>query len=231
LPRYQPVRATDARDLETKLGRPRVFFFDRPSTGALTLASICEKLGAMIFFEVAGVGDRKQLRAALEVAHVVKYAQERAGALQGLRTAKGPLLEVETRGARGLRFRGGHGGARSEWTEMGPFVIDDLRDAAGAGDWCAAGIIDKLGRSGASGLRKSGPSAVESALRYGQALAAVNCGFEGARGGMYGASKDELQARVAELAENARPQQRVFSRTNPAYTTSTVPICPRCPDA
>lgn len=60
-----------------------------------------------------------------------------------------------------------------------------IRDTAGAGDWCTAGIIDGLFRSGAASLDSLTDRQVNKAIRFGQAASAWACGFEGARGGMY----------------------------------------------
>jgi hypothetical protein len=52
--------------------------------------------------------------------------------------------------------------------------VGDLRDAAGAGDWCTAGIIDLLGPLGPQSLESADHAVVEAAVRRGQAMAARN---------------------------------------------------------
>ena len=53
-----------------------------------------------------------------------------------------------------------------------------------SGDWCTAGLLAKLAAGGQERMRGAGAEGVREALRYGQALAAWNCAFEGARGGI-----------------------------------------------
>src|ERR1035441_567329 len=77
-------------------------------------------------------------------------------------------------------------------------------DAAGSGDWCTAGILDKLGKSGLRGLRTINRNMLNSALAYGQALAAWNCRFEGARGGMYVESKLKFHSSVKQILDGAQ---------------------------
>jgi fructokinase len=57
-----------------------------------------------------------------------------------------------------------------------------MMDAAGAGDWCSVGLLHVLAQKGAQGLVAAQKGDVERALRLGQALAGLSCGFEGARG-------------------------------------------------
>jgi fructokinase len=63
--------------------------------------------------------------------------------------------------------------------------VPSLKDSAGAGDWCTAGIIHMLGQRGIAGLNAVKGTDLKHALEFGQALAAWNCQYEGARGGMY----------------------------------------------
>ena len=55
-------------------------------------------------------------------------------------------LEIITLGEEGLDYRFKNG----KWIHSEPINIDGLIDSAGAGDWCSAGIIEKL-----SGMEKS----------------------------------------------------------------------------
>ena len=51
------------------------------------------------------------------------------------------------------------------------------------------------------GLRKTNRRLLREAVRYGQALAAWNCRFEGARGGMYERSRAEFAEEVEEFKQ------------------------------
>ena len=106
-------------------------------------------------------------------------------------------VEIETIGANGLRLRLGGNRGTGEWNGLRAFSAPVLLDAAGAGDWTTAGIIHSLVVRGMSAEQAvANFDAVVSATKFGQALAAINCGFEGARGLMYVATA----RRVLKLA-------------------------------
>jgi len=200
LPTYRPVVTAAAEKVVGKLGKPRVFFMDRVSRGALVLARAWKDQGALIVFEPAGLGEPRMFREALEVAHVLKYSHERVRALRGIANCGRPLLEIETLGAEGLRYRSNIEGARTKgWEKLEAFDMSELRDAAGSGDWCTAGVLHRLAQKGSSGVLKSTRAQVEEALRFGQALAAWNCGYEGARGGMYAVEKATFRQQVESV--------------------------------
>jgi len=77
------------------------------------------------------------------------------------------------------------------WVRCKPHKLNRHVDTAGAGDWCTAGSLSVLGRNGANAFNQIGTTKLLSAISFGQALAAWNCGFHGARGGMYLVSTDE----------------------------------------
>jgi fructokinase len=60
-----------------------------------------------------------------------------------------------------------------------------MKDASGCGDWTSAGIISRICNRRVEDLKNISEQTLISGLKYGQALAAWNCGFEGARGGRY----------------------------------------------
>ena len=66
---------------------------------------------------------------------------------------------------------------------------------------------------------------LSKALRYGQALAAWNCAFEGARGGMYLVEPREFQNQI-EAIMNGRPVLRAVVRHE---STEPSVACPACP--
>lgn len=203
LPGYAPVPAAAITPHLEELPATSIFFFDRVSRGALTLARAAQAKGAIIFFEPSGVGEPKLFQEALTIAHIVKYSQERMKTLgewfddeAGQPSAR--LLEIETLGRGGLKYRTRLPADRTQdWRHVDAYPVPTLRDAAGCGDWTTAGIIDKIGREGLDGLRRMPMATLASAVRHGQALAAWNCGYEGARGGMYSVASAEL-ARIAD---------------------------------
>lgn len=233
LPGYKPVLASAAERLASQLGRPQVFFFDRVSRGALDLVKACVDRGALIVFEPSGIGDPKLFREAWSVAHVVKYSHERLRDIADLELGHaehaGVLLEVETLGAQGLRYRTRLPKiARNGWTPMAPHMPLTLKDAAGAGDWCTAGILSRLARGGATGFRRTTSEKLEDALRYGQALAAWNCGFEGARGGMYQVDKRTFQRQVDAVLSGREAAPITVTALEPSVAEFLKSLCPTC---
>ncbi len=229
LPGYQPVLATAAKRIVPGLGTPKVFFLDRVSRGALVLARACIAKGALVFFEPAGFGEPHLFREALALAHILKYCHERVRSFQGIGNGKGPLLEIETLGAEGLRYRSRIEGARTDgWKRIEAFEVTDLRDAAGAGDWCTAGIIHRLAQQGLGGLIKARHSQVEDALRFGQALAAWNCGYKGARGGMYAVQKKKFRLQVESIISQDGSRLPKREVATAVVRKAFECICPRC---
>lgn len=184
LPSYKPVLAKKVPDLKITKLNSKVFYFDKVSAGNIELAKEHKKNGALIFFEPSGIKDIKQFRECLKVADILKYSNERLVNLDELLIDTNVLLEVETLGSDGLRYRKNFG-KKSNWKKLKPYKIDFIKDAAGSGDWCSVGIIAKLGRNGLTSFLKATKKELEDALNFGQALAALNCKFEGARGLMY----------------------------------------------
>lgn len=229
LPRYRSVLVSAARRIAQSVAalEPKVFFLDRVSRGALLLAEACGRRGAVVVFEPTSIGDPAHFAEALELAHIVKYAHDRIGELPELPTGNAALVEVQTLGARGLRFRTRLGKSREEtgaWRLLPAFEVHELADAAGSGDWCTAGLLHVLCQDGLVGLRASAAEQVQEGLRFGQALAAWNCGFEGARGGMYQVSRRRFRAEVrAILAQGVvLPRRQPRPTLSPAADTDAV---------
>jgi len=87
----------------------------------------------------------------------------------------------------------------SDWEYLETYKVDNLKDEAGSGDWCTAGIIHLLGQEGVRSLKKARNEHILKVLSFGQALAALNCRFEGARGGMYSLHPTQLKAAVKDI--------------------------------
>lgn len=199
-PGFKPVLASVAEEITQQISSPEVFFFDRATPGGLLLAKSCAERGALVVFEPSSVGNPVLFRQAWDVSHVVKYSHERLSELPEVGVEGGPRLQVETLGEAGLRYRKvSPGGSGGRWTELKAFPVEQVRDTAGSGDWCTAGIIDRGGRKGAKGLFRLPENELRAAVRYGQALAAWNCAFEGARGGMYDVDRATFEREVSQL--------------------------------
>jgi fructokinase len=188
---------SEAASIAEKLPTHSVFYFDRVAPGTLELAQKSRANGALVVFEPSGIKDERLFAECLKAAHVVKYANDRIEGVHDIVAKAKVPVEIETLGAKGLRLRVRAHGRAGAWNELPAFSAPALRDAAGAGDWTTAGIIHSLmSNRAAADAAVADVDAVVLATQQGQALAALNCGFEGARGLMYVADAK----RVIELA-------------------------------
>lgn len=200
LPSYRAVIASSVRACLPRMIRGQVFFFDRVSRAALILAKQSFEQGALIVFEPSCSQDPQLFQEALALTHILKYSHERSSKLQPLlaKAKHAPLLEIETLGAEGLRFRHHlHRYNARSWQRLDAYVLKEFRDPSGAGDWCTAGIIHRLGEGGVSAFRRTTSKQLQDTLAFAQALAAWNCRYEGARGGMDFTHPDMLFKEVA----------------------------------
>lgn len=198
LPWYKAVRAASVPDLTPRLPKADVFYFDRTSRGAVTLAQNARADGALVVFEPSSESEPNLLTEALSSSHIVKIASDRMSGNEAFRDATTPLLLIETLGAGGLRYARG-GRKRRRWKELPAFKVTELRDTAGAGDWCTAGIISILGTLGPEAVEGISETALEAAFRRGQAMAAWTCYYDGARGGMYSSAKLEFEQAIEDI--------------------------------
>lgn len=200
LPWYKAVRVADVAGLVPKLPTPHVFFFDRTSRGALSLAMESRDRGAIVVFEPSAASDPNHLQEALDLSHIVKVSSDRLASNEAVLTSNAPRIVIETLGNAGLKLRyknSASEGGNKKWHQLRPVPTESLRDTAGAGDWCTAGIIYMLGAMGAKGLDDITLDEVQQAIRVGQAMASWTCGFDGPRGGMYTVSKLDFLTSVS----------------------------------
>jgi len=226
LPSFQPITRTVVDSIAPHLASAKVFFMDRLSRGILDLAALAAKNGALIMYEPSGVAEPRLLREAIELAHVLKYADARLSEIEKAWTERAATaIEIQTMGDRGLRYRHKLGSKRSNWLSIPAINAPRLVDTCGSGDWFSAGLLTEIFRLQPEGLSKLKAGQLTQALQYGQALAAWNCGFEGARGGMYASTKSVFQKQIAKLLEGGTPAL-------PASTKATVEAeslaCPAC---
>jgi fructokinase len=173
------------------------------------------------------VGDERLFREALGLSHVLKHSHERLSGIGERLRNVAPLLEIETLGAEGLRYRlRGPSGGR-EWRVLDAYGISGVTDTVGAGDWCTAGLIHELGGDGAAGLVNANRAAVEGALRRGQALAALTCAHEGARGGMYAMDKRQFRAAIKKILDGGSPSSRT-ELPDAGLQELWKAVCPAC---
>jgi sugar/nucleoside kinase (ribokinase family) len=229
LPGYQPVAAGVVRRTTANLPIASVCFLDRVSRGAITLAEWFREHGAVVFFEPSAAGDPNLMKEALGLAHIVKYSHERSLELSRSISNSRPLLEIETLGTDGLRYRSRLNTCRkANWQHLDPFEVQRAKDTAGAGDWCSAGIIDKLAVAGSATFGRVSADCVDAALRYGQALAAWNCRFEGARGGMYNRDKATFLQEVDQILSKRSIGSTIADRPPRRVQHILKRLCPSC---
>lgn len=203
--RYRPVRLTDADAASSALPSAQVFYFDRVAAGNLELARRAHAAGALVVFEPASVNDRRLFLECLRLTHIFKYSHARFDSHAGMVSEALVPIVIETMGAEGLRVTVRRKGRVTLSENMPALPAPRLTDAAGSGDWCTAGLIHRIltERLSTEDISDAG-AVITRALRFSQALATINCAFEGARGVMYRMSRDKLVRDAAALAEGRR---------------------------
>jgi sugar/nucleoside kinase (ribokinase family) len=202
LPSFRPVPRRDLGAVLADAPSPEVFFFDRCSRSSIDMAERFRDGGAIIVFEPSSYGDPDLFEEAAALAHIVKYSQERWKGRKALAPSDRNWLVIETLGQDGLRYSCKLPNYRTRtWEHMAGQPLEMHKDTAGAGDWCTAGLIACLGKGGAEGMMRLREQDIRFALERGQSLAAWNCGYEGARGGMYNSQREKLE----ELAKTIAP--------------------------
>lgn len=226
LPNYSPVTLKAAQQVKEQVKASDLYFFDRVSPGALDLARHFKSLGAIVFFEPSATGDPKHFEEAIKLADVVKYSEQRFASVitDGIKKHR-PFLEIQTQGENGLRYRTK---TRVTWAQLPAFETEDVKDTCGCGDWTTAGIINSLCRDGKAALIKHSAEYLKQGLRYGQALGAWNCGFEGARSGMYALSKPAFKKEITSILDGGTQKTRTKSTKTKIENVSDG-LCPACP--
>lgn len=212
LPSYKPClsKAVDSI-IETGI-IPNVFYFDRINRALINLAKEYKDKGAIIFFEPSSMKDLKGFNECLALADVVKFSHDRISGYEKSYATGQCFLEIQTLGNEGLKFRTK---SSIEWLNLPGYTIDNIVDSAGAGDWCTAGIIMNLFPAGAK-LHSLSKEDIVNALQFGQALSALNCTFEGARGLMYNIGRNDLILSVQHVL-NSR-LKKIPQRSRPSLT-------------
>lgn len=228
LPSYRPVLVETVQSLKDDMPRASAFFTDRVSRSILNLAEHCKKGGAVVVFEPSGVGDPALFTEMVQICDVLKYSDQRAKSFSDLLVDNGAQLEVQTLGDEGLRFLLRGRRKTKTWAALSSFDVD-VKDTAGAGDWTTAGLIHQLFGDGREALKSLTKSNVTEAFHYGQALAAVNCQFEGARGAMYQVPRQRFLDKVRELIrEGSRGRSLVKVESPTVGRVVPTKVCPHC---
>ena len=104
-PGFQPVTSSSVANVVADGPAPEVLFIDRVSRSAILLAEALSSRGTVIFFEPSGVGNPAHFGEILNLAHIVKYSDHRLADLGDLVWGPQMVLEMQTLGRGGLRFR------------------------------------------------------------------------------------------------------------------------------
>lgn len=200
LPKFRPILDRESKEIIKEMPASKVFYFDRLARSSITLAKENQSQGTLIIFEPSGVKDEKLFSEALQVSDVVKYSHERLGHAKELIYEADVPLVIETLGEDGLEYRLKSIGKKTIKRKSKPaYVIENLKDSAGAGDWCTAGIIHLLGSSGREGFLRATEQEIDDAIKFGQALAALKCRYEGPRGNMYSISRQKFKKLTLDI--------------------------------
>jgi fructokinase len=189
-----------ASDVAEDAPVPQVFFFDRATLLNARLASHFRDKGSLIVFEPSTKTLDAEFWRCVSLSHVVKYASDRIDRLGGKSTN---FLEIRTYGAEGLRFRMP---SSSEWSLLPSIAVPFVADTSGSGDWCTAGALYWFMRTGLAAHRAS-QREISLALRFGQALAAMNCMFEGARAMASSRDAQDLVEIACQLMNNHNAEE------------------------
>ena len=200
LPRYRPLPKKYAERITPQLPTAKVFYFDRAEPSSLLLATAMREKGSIVFFEPSSCRDDTLFTACLAVSDIVKYSVDRIPKPPRNPASKSPRLEIQTQGDDGLRYRLKMAtNFPGPWRSLSAFPVRDYKDATGCGDWCSAGIISRLCGQGRQHFKRLTENKIVHGIRFGQALAAINCEYGGARGPMYQMTRIALMAQVQKL--------------------------------
>lgn len=214
LPSYKPVLSSAVESITKKQIKANVFYFDRVSRSTIDLAKFYKKNGALIIFEPSSYKDDKQFQECLRIVDIIKFSSDRITNYSDLFPKSIVPLEIETLGSEGLQYR--RKGNNKGWKKIAPFTLNTIIDTAGAGDWCTAGIINELGQNGIKSFSSATVKDIEKALTIGQALGALNCIYDGARGIMYNMEYSMLNNLISKITSN-----KYFSKI-PVQTNSKI---------
>ena len=229
LPHYRPILVNEISSLIEVLPIPQVFYFDRISKSNFELASFLKSQGSIIFFEPSGIKKSVLFEKCLQISDIVKYSEERIEQIT-MPDKSSILLEIQTLGETGLRYKYFHHTAgKNKWITLKAYPVDEFSDSAGSGDWCSAGIIHFLGKHGKKGLTNLKEKEIEKALNYSQALASLNCMFDGARGLMYSnLSNIDIENAVLKIQKKMSTVDILESQKDIKIQKTMQLICKNC---
>ncbi len=225
LPPYKPALLKSV-DMITELQRTsEYFYFDRVQPSSIKLAKAYKKNGAIIFFEPSGINNLDLFKECLEISDIVKISVDRVDRSRELIQQTNIPLTVVTLGDQGLQYKLGD---QKSWEQLDPYNIKHSQDTAGAGDWCSAGIIHSFFKLGIREINSASRSSIEDCLMFGQAMGALNCYYQGARGAMYNLSSETFFEYLSCIIENKHFEHNEINRSSTHDLPTLSNVCPTC---
>ncbi len=193
--------------------KPNVVYMDRATTIGIEIAEYYKGKDVLVFFEPSTVGNDPELfHRALDVADIVKYADDRLEDLEAYDRSH-IFVEICTMGSKGLKYRAPSLG--KEWVTLDAFSSPEVVDTSGAGDWCTSGMLYHLFQSDPNcTIAKINFNNLNRALRFGQALSALNCMTMGARGLAKALPKSKIY-KLAESLQKTKLEARSLFGSDP----------------
>ncbi len=205
LPSYKPMLGKSVNGLIKKVPKASVFYFDRVNRSSIDLAKYYKEQGSLIFFEPSSLKENKQFHECIELAHIIKFSSERINDYASIFEEQRVPLEIVTFGKDGIQYRYSQRLDSVEWLSMPSYQVSNVVDSAGSGDWFSAGLISMVAEGGVKTFEKCKDVDIIQALNFGQALGALNCYFEGARGLMYNLNINQIQLLVEKIQSKEIP--------------------------
>jgi sugar/nucleoside kinase (ribokinase family) len=171
----EPRTLNSAKDFHNGLAYIVTKNGEHVSRSSISLAEAATKRGAIIYFEPSAVSQKRLFDEVMQLAHIVKYSQDRLFDFGELDWRPQMLLEVRTLGRGGLRFRTTLDSSQKRRMNLEAIQPLRVKDTAGCGECLSGGLINSLCRDGLGALKECTFDQVLGALAFEQGLAAWNC--------------------------------------------------------
>ena len=122
-PRYKPILNSKIDIVKSKQPIANVFYFDRINRGTIELAKYNKEKGALIFFEPSSIGNIKLFKECLETSDIIKFSSERIKNYSEIFPVQQSILEIQTCGQEGLKYRFSIHKNLRKWKKLESFKI------------------------------------------------------------------------------------------------------------
>jgi fructokinase len=190
--RWRSIDEEQVSSARRRLKAASVFYTDRLSPIIVDAMETAKDAGALVFFEPASRGDEALFARALRTVSILKFSDETAGGKIAAAeiTSTEARAVIRTHGTRGLTVS--FAGSKRFFPAM---VAPRLVDTCGSGDMVTTGLLDHLLRRWSS---EWSMEEIFAGIEAGQRLAALNCGFAGARGLFHALGGESLRSGLDE---------------------------------